>query len=119
MSIINRMRKQDATWWSRTGTNEFGRPVYADPVAIKCRWEDMTEEFISAQGTKESSKSVVYPDRILKPGDLVRLGAISADETDEYRVALENGDQRDLLEIRGFEAVPNIRVSQFLYTAYL
>jgi hypothetical protein len=119
MSIIRKMRKQAATWWSRTGSDQFGRGVFAEGVAIMCRWEDASEEFITGQGTKESSKAVLYPDRVMRPGDLVRLAAISADEIDAYRIALENGDQRDLVEVRGFEALPNLRNTETLYTAYL
>ena len=41
MSIITRMRKQDAVYWAYSGLDEFGQVEVGDPAEIKVRWEDI------------------------------------------------------------------------------
>lgn len=69
--IIRKMRRGGAWYWRETGIGSNGDSVYADPVLIECRWEDKQVEMRDAEGTKKMSKSRVYVDRVMEPGDLL------------------------------------------------
>lgn len=113
MSIITRMRKQTAVLWVRGSPDTYGNFSFASPVEISCRWEDVAQEFLDAQGEKQMSRAVVYADRVLKPGDRLMRGEIDSN-TPENPL-----DTSDAFEVRRFENTPNLRATEFLKTAYL
>jgi hypothetical protein len=115
MSIITRMRKQVAVWWGQSAAPDaFGQPVWGAPVQIKCRWEDSVSEYIAKDGSTQRSTSRVYVDRVMKEGDLLRLGAITT--LTNLSVPKKNSG---VWEIKSFNQLPNIRNSETLLTAYL
>lgn len=69
---------QVATYWAPSSKDRFGKQVFADPVVIACRWQDVAERFINPNGEEKTSSTVVYPDRLLELGGLLVEG-----ETDE------------------------------------
>jgi len=113
MSIISSMRRQKAVFWARQGNDKFGAPSFQEPVEIDCRWEDGVAVMEDAEGTALTFNAVVYVDRPMKIGDVLRLGE------------LESGDAEDPAQdpeaktIQRFRVTPNIRNSENLYRAYL
>lgn len=115
------MRKQTAVYWALGSADsggkdfdEFGQPIYTDPVEIKCRWEDVNEEYIDAKGTKRLTKSKVYVDRDVDVGGVLMLGLLT--DVDPAKRPDENVGAD---EIRRFDNMPTLRAKEFLKTAYL
>lgn len=121
MSIIKRMRKQDAVYWALASVesggddfDDYGQPILTDPVEVKCRWEDKSEEFVAANGTKMLSHAVVYVDRDVDVGGVLMLGELT-DITDADNVRENAG----AWEIKRFDKIPNLRATEFLRIAFL
>lgn len=114
MGIIRRMRRQNAVYWPKTGKDAFGKPKFGAAVPVKCRWVDTAVEYQHPNGQQRVSNAVVNPDMEMKPGDLLAL--MDFEDVDP--------DQDPLLtykakEIQRFDNLPNLRVTERLYTAYL
>lgn len=117
MSLISKMRRQRATFWERsTTTDKYGRYTYAAPEEIRCRWEDVAEEYKDPRsGETKVSRSTVYVDREMKVGDVLKKGApISSTPADPKTPGTEGA-----FEIQAFENLPNLKATEFLYTARL
>lgn len=113
MSLIQDMRRQVAVFWSRGSPDPYGRYSFAGPVEIKCRWEDKPEEFMSATGERRVSSAVVYVDRDMKPGDMLKKGPMESGTPDDPN-SLD-----DALQIQAFANMPDFDAVEFLKTAYL
>lgn len=107
MSLITRMRRQVATWFQQTGTDEFGQPSFTAGVEIKCRWSDEAKEVIAPDGSKMISSSVVYVDRDMEPGDLLQNSPLS------------DSDVEEASRIEAFQKIPNLKATEYLRVAYL
>lgn len=114
MSIISRMRKQDAVWFAQSVPDDFGQQAYEAAVEIKCRWEDKAVKFLLENGTEAVSAAVVYVDRVMKIGDILIEGLI-VDLEDKK----EPKRNKRVFEIKGFEKLPNLRNTEVLYTAMM
>lgn len=116
MSLISRVRKQTAVYWSQgsRGVDVHGRPKLLGPVEISCRWDDVSKEFLAADGTRQMSNSEVLVDRRMKVGDYLFLGTLT--DLTNASVPKEN---KGAFEIRRFDDTPNLRNTENLYTAYL
>ena len=114
MNLIIRMLKQIAVYWSVASTDQFGGKVYNDPVEIKCRWEDISVEYLDSQGETKLSNAVVYMDRDILVGGVLMLGTLG-DITDEENVKENSG----AWEIKRFDKLPDRKAKNFLRTAYL
>jgi len=115
------MRKQDGVYWPLASDesggvdfDDYGQPQWADPIPIKCRWDDAVEEFIGPDGTRELSKAKVYVDCDVDIGGVLMLGEI-ADIVEPVNIKENEG----AWEIRGFLKNPNLRATEFLRTAIL
>jgi hypothetical protein len=114
MSIIKKMRKQDAVWWSRNPTaDEFGSISFAAPVQIKCRWEDQEGDIVSKQDEIVPSMTVVYVDRDMKIGDKLKLGLLDTGTPPDPK------EDRLAYEIQGWQKIPDLRAKEFLRIANL
>ena len=114
MSLISRMRKQDAVYWPFSSIDEFGAKVVGDPVEIKCRWESTGEEFLDSEGEIKISNAVVYVDRDAYIGGILMLG-----DKDDITDPIDIKENEGAWEIRRFDNIPNIKASEFLKIAYL
>ena len=121
MSIITRMLKQTAVYWTLAASesagedwDDAGQPQWATPTEIECRWEDSQVEFVGKDGTRLLSRSVVYVDRDVDIGGVLMLGELT-DITEDENVLENDG----AWEIRGFSKVPTLKATEFLRTAYL
>ena len=80
-----RAMNQKAIWWASDDHDEFGKPSYATPVEIDCRWEDEREEFINANGDQIISNSKLIVDRDMNEKDRLKLGELdSTVDNDPY-----------------------------------
>lgn len=78
MKILSRMRRQKAVYWAPTGTVADGEATFAKPIELRVRWEGMLFMTRDDPRTKEeSSREVVYVDRILKRGGFLWKGSLS------------------------------------------
>lgn len=105
-------KNQTAVWWNRTGVDQFGQPTFAAKVQIDCRWEDSVEEFTSASGEKKISRAIVYPDRLLKPGDYLWEGELAGSPVNPLK-------DKFAWEIQRFDKIPDARAKKVVYVAYL
>lgn len=114
MSIISKMRRQKAVWWAQGGTDDYGNPTYSAAVEINCRWEDVIKEYIDSQGAKRLSSAVVYVDRDMKPGDILRLGTLAS-------VTAPSAPKSNTgwAAVEAFHNLPNLKTTEFLKTCYL
>lgn len=113
MSVISKMRKQKAIYWAYTGIDQFGQKQYDVPVEISCRWEDVAEEFLDANGVKQISSSIVYVDRDIILGSILKLGEIN-DDLEEDPKSNDN-----VYDIKRFNKLPNFKNTEILRTVYL
>lgn len=122
MSIIEKMRKQKAVWWKKTGADKFGKNTYAAAIEVKCRWEDGKGETINQQGITVPKSCTVYPDRVMDPGDVLMLitlaeltnDQINSQDPERLKVGVSEG-----LAINNFSIKPNLRNTKKVYTASL
>ncbi len=121
MTFITRMLKQTCVYWTlASGANvsydDYGQPIVtiATSVELDCRWEDIQEEFVGADGTRQISRSVIYVASDVKLGGILMLGT-KDDITDVTNIKENEG----AWEIKGFGKVPNFRATEFLRKAYL
>jgi len=108
------MRKQKAVLWVRSAEpNKFGKYSYEAPVEIDCRWDGSGKEFRDSKGQTVFSDSVVYVDRVVKIGDMLREGEMASDEPEDPTTI------ETTAEVRRFDTTPDFRAKETLLTAYL
>jgi hypothetical protein len=83
-------------------------------VQIGCRWEAVAKQYIRPNGEEAMSQAVVYPDRDVKPKDVLMEGTLE-DVTDQS----DPKANADAFEVMRFDKLPTIRATEFLLTAYL
>ena len=121
MSIITRMLKMTCVYWPPGGDDsggfdfdDYGKPLYADAYELKCRWEDKAIEFISSTGTNEVSRSIVFVESDVRSGGVLFLGELT--DLDSLIVPKDNDGA---WEVRRFDKIPNLRVTEYVRKAYL
>lgn len=116
MSLISKMRRQDAVYWRRSLIpDRFGQFGFGDGVLIKCRWEDKVTEYLDVAGERRLSSSTVYVDRPMRAGDVLLLANVVP--------FLDPGQTPETLpearRIERFEILPNLKNTESLLTAML
>lgn len=115
MSIISRMRRQQAVYWEPTGqSGPGGEPLYLAPIEIKCRWDDVQEVSVSPTGEEFVSRSKVYTDRRVKLNGVLKEGKLDSVTLPDEPLANE---EAFLIRARG--KIPNFRATEFLHFAVL
>jgi len=122
MSIIEDVRLDVCVYWALAANDSgglaydnFGQPLHTDPIELECRWEDVIEEFIDKQGTRQMSRAVAYLENAPDVGGMLYHGEL-ADLPSGY---LEPRDLDDAWEIRMVEDVPTLDYDEHLILAYL
>jgi hypothetical protein len=72
--VVSKFAKQTMLYWEKVDSDEFGDPVYKDPVTVKCRWEDSVTEVITNEGRKVTAHAYTLLTQYLVPGSWVFLG---------------------------------------------
>lgn len=123
MSVITRMLRQTAVYWARNdATDDYGALSWAEPVEIACRFTRTDAQAVNRKDSrnaiqdspKQTSESVVYVDRDMRPGDVLLLGPLTED-TDQTNALANEG----AVEVKRFSSMPNMRATEFLRKAYL
>ncbi len=110
MTFYRRQLKQTATYWSPGTRDSFGNITFGAPVAIPCRWEDKSEQFMS-RGTEEIiSSSIVFINQDVVEGGYMFLGTSAAADPEGVEGAVV---------IQKFEKIPDIRGRNFVRKAIL
>jgi hypothetical protein len=116
MGIISRVRKQTAVYWPPSITfDKYGQPQTENPREISCRWDDVTEEFVDALGTRVVGRAIVMVpvEESVEVGGVLMLGTL--DDLTE----ITPKDNEGAYEVRRIDETPNIRNTQTLVEAYL
>jgi len=113
MRVAKRFMKQKAVWWSHNAIDEFGHPSYTTPEEVDCRWDDMAEQFINANGDQETSRSILIVDRDMKLKDKLKLGEYDS------TIYVDPDDNEDVWEILQFNKIPDVKGTKFLREVYL
>jgi len=121
MSIITRMLKMTCVWWPLASSESggiakgvYGETLYSDPLEISCRWEDRSEEYLNDKDEVQISNAVVYVDRDVVKGGVLMLGELTDITNDSSPLGNLNA-----WKIQKFEKLPNLKVTEYLRTAYL
>lgn len=126
-SIIEKMKKQKCVFWAYSGSNRHGSSqTYAEPVLMRCRWEDVSEEFKTSTGETVVSQSRVFLSEGADDAALVVKGAVMLVPTattslDELTTLDRVNPLRNkgAWTIRGFSKVPDLKAKNFLRIAML
>ena len=70
---VNSKLKDIITHWVVTGDDDYGGYIFAAPVTMKARWQDVQQQFINQSGEEQVSRSVVYVERDIDTGDWIAL----------------------------------------------
>ena len=76
MSLLDSMRRQWCVYWAYLEQDRYGKDVYDDPIAIKVRWEDKSEQDFLPTGQEVMITSTVYVDRLMALGGMLWLGLL-------------------------------------------
>ena len=112
--------KQTCVYWAPGNADSgglaydmYGQPVYADGVELDCRWENVTEIFVTLKGVEESSRAIVFVDDTVV-GGLLMLGDL--DSTLDVADPRKNNGAWEILKV---ESITN-RIATVTYSwAYL
>jgi len=111
MSIITKMRKQNAVYWGPPVEDGDGGFTFPDPVAVACRW-DAVEGVVSDERTHEElNNSIVYVDQDVQLNGYLFLGTLE-EVGEDSPLDIEGARQ-----ITGFEKTPNLKATEFLRKA--
>lgn len=123
--VAKRFCVQTAVYWGSPINDGFGGFTFADPVEIKCRWEDKAEVNIGWLSTGFPSNLILSKASVMVLQDLdlqgyLYLGSLSKLSTDY------DGAIPDPIEIQGayiihrFDKVPMVRkTDEFVRIAWL
>lgn len=124
MRLLTKMLRQKVVYWSYAGVDNFGKPKYNAPIEIKARWEDVVEQYLRADLVEATSLAKVYVDRDLTVKGVLWLSTKKASDAAGSAIA-ELTDQVKPFNnpraaaIQRFDKLPDLKVKNFLRTAYL
>ncbi len=122
MSIIKRMRKQTAVYWSQSGVDAYGARQYNAPIEIDVRWDDKASQYVNKEGEQVASRGTVYVGIDVKPGDMLLKGILIADSSSSGTADIltpEDPKEAGAWEIQQFASIPNLRNTETLRICYL
>ncbi len=111
---VEKVLKQKAVYWEVDSLDDNAKPVYKQPVEIKCRWEEVAEQYIDDDGHDQVSNSVVMVDRDLSKQGVLWLGELP-DVEDQFSPLQNDG----AYEIKKFAKIPDKKGKKFFRRAYL
>lgn len=115
MSLIERMLKYDkCVYWAPKGKNQFGKPLFENPVELGCRWEDRKSRRMDATGVEQIFNGKVFVGIDLDLDGVLWHGLLIDVPVD--------GDPSippdDVQIIAAFDKVGKIRNDKFVRTAF-
>ena len=126
ISFIKKVCVQTAVYWGSPNENGSGGKIYADPVEIKCRWEDKVQ-LVTELGTTKTGEAVISKAEVLVTQELDYQGYLYLGTLDElYDSATSSGVYLNPKEIDGAceiisrDKIPLFRSStKFVHKVYL
>lgn len=115
-AIFEGMMIHKAVYWAPPTNDGWGKPTFADPVEIDCRWEDTSKLFMSKEGKETVSRSIIYTETALELDGYLWKGEEADLDSDEGE------DPRKLDKayiIRSVAATPSIDGTVTLYEVML
>lgn len=103
------MLTQAVTYWAPAGSGPEGT-VFAAPVALLARWEDIQEEFLDIDGAEKMSNAVVFFDQEVQTGGYLYKGT---------SVLTDPNDVDSAWRIRQRVSIPDLRNIRPEYRAIL
>jgi len=127
MSIITRMRKQNAIYWPPGTADDFGRVApgtlveltLAGGVNSRVRWEAQAKEFLDKDGTTQISRAVVYVPALPGGGEVAVGGFLWLGDRGDLDSETDPGANEGAWEVRRFDKLPNLKNTEYLRTAFL
>lgn len=120
MSVISSMLRQTAVYWAPVRVGAEGQPSWADPVELRCRWEQGASESHTADEETVAPDSTVYVSALdggvgvdggdVKVKGMLLLGPLTSSMTSDARTF---GGQ----EIVHFTKVPDFKARHYIRTA--
>ena len=117
ISIISKNCKQTAVYWSSPVNDGYGGFTFAEPIEIKCRWEDKVQFIRMDDGNMQASRAIVYVLQELDEEGYLYLGTLAdLDSADEDDPTIVSG----AYNIKKFEKSPVLgKTNAFAYKAWL
>ena len=72
--LLNKIRKQTATYWGNLSPDGYGGYNYAPPITLDCKWFDVNEIANDSEGKEFLSSSVAFVDQPLLENSYIALG---------------------------------------------
>lgn len=113
-TLLTKNLLQTAVYWGTPVSDGYGGRTFSAPVEILVRWEQRQELFIDASGQETRSNAVIFPSQDVDLGGYLYLG-----DLDDLGSAPVPEDVATAYEIRGFEKIPNIKVTDYMRKVYL
>lgn len=114
MSIITKALKQVGIYWGPPVESGDGDHTFPDPVAIKCRWDDVDGVVSDPRSHDQLTKTQVMVDRDMKLDGYLSLGLLSGLDSDQDPRELDGAHR-----ITGFLKMPNLRNTEYYRLAEL
>ena len=112
------MRNSVCVLWAKTGFNKHGENTFATAVEVPCRWEDRRTEMVDAEGNKVIVSSVVYIDREVALGSILKHIALAS--LDSGQDTSDDPERiQDANSVKIMQKIPNNDHSVTMYIAGL
>ena len=105
---------QDVVYWAPGAAGDDGQPVMADPIALKCRWEDRVDEIVEAGGTTVQVAHYLITSKLLKTQGWVLLGVLGDLTAEQLADPVAAGAVRVVAKAW----TPNVRQTKHFYEAW-
>ena len=127
MSLIARMRRQNAVYWPPGTVDKFGRAcpgtlielTLAGWVNSRVRWEDTVKEYLDAQGTVTLSAAVVFVPALPGGGEVAVGGWLWLGDRSDLTDEADPRGNSGAYEVKRVDKLPNLKATELLRTVYL
>lgn len=122
MSFRKRILRQRAVYWPVVGRDGQGKPTWGDPIIIKCRWDDMTQNYLNGKGELKVSNAEVMVDQPIEEDSVLFL--VPKEDQKDFALSTlsylhEPLRNKGAYLVSKSENTPNIRATEFFRTVTL
>ena len=122
--FISSRLPQRCVYWGNPIEDGYGSKTYDPPIEIACRWEDMQQIIVEADGSQSLSRAVVFVSIDLDEDGLLWLGTlndlINLESTWDSTGGIELSLVPKMHIIKRWEKTPALNsTTQFLRKAHL
>lgn len=115
VSFIKSVCTQDAIYWEFEGVDRHGQSTFANPIDMKCRWDEKTEVIISFAG-----KEFVADAELLIVNDVKEESMIMLGEVADLPADTSPNNQDDAFIIKRAHRFPLFKGTEFVvFQAFL